>query len=414
LIRKVFFMLKNKLRTIGNFLVKHSKIAFPVIVIAAVAVTVTLALNAGNSREVEPEETLAVATEESTEVVLEPVSKEVPLVLNEDSTITTLITTFYNGLALGDSESLLAVCDEIPEDDLLYFMEAANYIESYPMIEIYSKPGPEEGSTIAYVYYKVAFMNQPEPLPGYKAYYICTNEQGERYIRFGENSEEVNEYIKNVSEQDDVVEVNTRIDVEYQQLMETYPEVKVYMNELQAQIRTSVGVALAAQQAEQEAQIAQTQEPVAESNEATEETAHEPEEAPVEAVPQYATATTTVNVRSSDSEQADKLGKVSSGTKLQIVEIRVNGWTKVLYEGKEGFIKSEYLQLVESAAGVEVIGTVTATTNINVRAAASESADRLGVLAGGDSVELVANENGWCKIKYNGQIGYVKADYVQQ
>jgi len=260
----------------------------------------------------------------------------------------------------------------------------------------------------------VAFMNQPEPLPGYKAYYICTNEQGERYIRFGENSEEVNEYIKNVSEQDDVVEVNTRIDVEYQQLMETYPEVKVYMNELQAQIRTSVGVALAAQQAEQEAQIAQTQEPVAESNEATEETAHEPEEAPVEAVPQYATATTTVNVRSSDSEQADKLGKVSSGTKLQIVEIRVNGWTKVLYEGKEGFIKSEYLQLVESAAGVEVIGTVTATTNINVRAAASESADRLGVLAGGDSVELVANENGWCKIKYNGQIGYVKADYVQQ
>ena len=139
----------------------------------------------------------------------------------------------------------------------------------------------------------------------------------------------------------------------------------------------------------------------------------QPQPAAAEDVPQYATATTTVNVRSSDSEKADKLGKVSGGSKLQVLEQRVNGWTKVLFEGKEGYIKSEFLQMAESADGAEVIGTVTATTNINVRAAASETADRLGVLAGGDSVELVARENGWCKIKYNGQIGYVKEDYVQ-
>lgn len=51
--------------------------------------------------------------------------------------------------------------------------------------------------------------------------------------------------------------------------------------------------------------------------------------------PQYVTTTTTVNVRSSDSEQADKLGKVSGGTKLQVLEQRPNGWTKVDYEGKK-------------------------------------------------------------------------------
>ncbi len=127
----------------------------------------------------------------------------------------------------------------------------------------------------------------------------------------------------------------------------------------------------------------------------------------------YVTATTTVNVRSSDSENADKLGKVSEGTKLELVEAKVNGWSEVIYEGQNGFIKSEYLQEVESAASAETIGTVTATTNINVRAQASENADRLGILAGGDSVDLIAEENGWCKIKYNGQIGYVKSDYVQ-
>ena len=71
------------------------------------------------------------------------------------------------------------------------------------------------------------------------------------------------------------------------------------------------------------------------------------------------------------------------------------------------------LQLAESAAGTETIGTVTATTNINVRASASETADRLGVLSGGDSAELVGTEGDWSKIKYNGQIGYVKSEYVQ-
>ena len=57
---------------------------------------------------------------------------------------------------------------------------------------------------------------------------------------------------------------------------------------------------------------------------------------------------------------------------------------------------------------------MTATTNINVRSAASETAERLGVLAGGSTLDLIANENGWCKVKYNGQVGYVKSDYVTQ
>ena len=94
--------------------------------------------------------------------------------------------------------------------------------------------------------------------------------------------------------------------------------------------------------------------------------------------------------------------------------MRVNGWTKIVYEGSDGYIKSEYLQMEESAEGQEVIGTVTATTNINVRAAASEDAERLGLLSGGDSLELLANENGWCKVNYGGKIGYVKAEYVTQ
>ena len=249
-------------------------------------------------------------------------------------------------------------------------------------------------------------------MPGYQALYICTNDQGEMYIKRGENSEEVNDYIKTVSTQDDVVEFNNKITVEYNELMVDHPEVLQYISELDSQVSIAVGEKLANQVAgdQNTDTSAEGGDQAADGQDTSAEGTEQPAE---EQGPQYVTTTTTVNVRSSDSEQADKLGKVAGGTKLQVLEQRANGWTKVDYEGKEGYIKTEFLQLAESAAGAETIGTVTATTNINVRASASETADRLGVLSGGDSAELVGTEGDWSKIKYNGQVGYVKSEYVQ-
>ena len=55
------------------------------------------------------------------------------------------------------------------------------------------------------------------------------------------------------------------------------------------------------------------------------------------------------------SEQADKLGKVEKGTRLQVQEVGANGWTKVFFEGRDGYIKSDYLKghpdLLQAAQG---------------------------------------------------------------
>ena len=136
-----------------------------------------------------------------------------------------------------------------------------------------------------------------------------------------------------------------------------------------------------------------------------------PEE-PEQTGPVYATATTTVNVRSSDNEIADKVTKVSSGTKVEVLEQKVNGWSKVVADGKEGYIKTEYLQMAEAVTG-EAIGTVTAVTTVNVRTSPSQDAEKLGVLAGGDSADLLERVDDWCKINYNGTVGYVKSEFVQ-
>lgn len=409
-IRKGLYMWKEKIHSIGNYIIKHNKVVLPAVVVVAVAITVSVSLSLSNRhKEAQQEAEIASA---ASEMATETATEEVPLVANEEGAIYTLIATYYNAMATGDEETLRSVCDEISDKDMYRYVELSQYIDYYPTLEIYTKTGPEEGSVIAYVYYKISFVGHEEEVPGYQALYICTNDQGGLYIKRGENSEEVNEYIKTVSTQDDVVEFNNKITVEYNELMVDHPEVLQYISELDSQVSIAVGEKLANQVAG-ETQVAEAGTEEGSTDGQDTQTENGEQQEAEDQGPQYVTTTTTVNVRSSDSEQADKLGKVSGGTKLQVLEQRPNGWTKVDYEGKEGYIKTEFLQLAESVAGTETIGTVTATTNINVRASASETADRLGVLSGGDSAELVGTEGDWSKIKYNGQIGYVKSEYVQ-
>lgn len=409
-IRKGLYMWKEKIHSIGNYIIKHNKVVLPAVVVVAVAITVSVSLSLSNRhKEAQQEAEIASA---ASETATETATEEVPLVANEEGAIYTLIATYYNAMATGDEETLRSVCDEISDKDMYRYVELSQYIDYYPTLEIYTKTGPEEGSVIAYVYYKISFVGHEEEVPGYQALYICTNDQGGLYIKRGENSEEVNEYIKTVSTQDDVVEFNNKITVEYNELMVDHPEVLQYISELDSQVSIAVGEKLANQVAG-ETQVAEAGTEEGSTDGQDTQTENGEQQEAEDQGPQYVTTTTTVNVRNSDSEQADKLGKVSGGTKLQVLEQRPNGWTKVDYEGKEGYIKTEFLQLAESAAETETIGTVTATTNINVRASASETADRLGVLSGGDSAELVGTEGDWSKIKYNGQIGYVKSEYVQ-
>lgn len=410
-------MQNEKWKIIRDYVVKHCKIIFPIVVIVVAAMTVVFALGAREEKAAADSQQAESQSlqQDSIEAEQPAVIEDIPLAENEDGELYTLLATYYNAMAEGDTETILSICSEYSENELLRLQERAKYLEYYPTLEIYTKPGPEAGSTVAYVYYKLVFVNHAEEVPGFQAWYICTNEAGNLYINTtGELPEDVNDYIVTVSTQADVVELYNKVQVEYNEVITAHPELLTYMQELSAQVNTSVGTVLAQENASNAGEGGNTDATENENGGDTGTDVQPSEETPVDNGPQYATATTTVNVRSSDSEQADKLGKVTGGSRVQVQEVIANGWTKIVFEGKDGYIKSEYLQMAESAAGQDVIGTVTATTNINVRSAASETADRLGVLSAGESLDLLADENGWCKVKYNGQVGYVKSDYVSR
>lgn len=402
-------MQRNKLSVVRDYIVKHCKIVFPVIVVAVVALTVSVALNV--NREKNTEENSSIEDSSGSEdgnnsLNLEDIP-EVPLLPNEDSSIYTLVATYYNALGTGDMETLASTYDSISDIELLWKQALSPYLDHYAELQVNTKQGPVADSYIAYIYYRVCFVNHEEEFPGYEMLYICTNDDGNLYIKNESNfTEEDIAYITAISSQDDVIEFNNRVDVEYNELMLEKPYLLKYMEEVINQRDVDYGILLAAHN-----QTSSPEDGNEGNGEGQEGDGTTATPAPA-TVPEYATATTTVNVRSSDSEQADRLGRVTAGTRLKVQEVRVNGWTKVVYQGADGYIKSDYLQFAESAAGQEVIGTVTANTNINVRAGASQSSDRLGTLVGGESLDLLAVEGDWCKVVFNGQIAYVKGEFV--
>lgn len=403
-------MQKDKLLKLRDIIVRNCKIIFPVVVVAVVAGTVTLALNMNQERSQGNESN---STEESSSVDddMPDVIPEVPLLENTDSDIDALVTAYYTAKETGDMDTVRSLFDTVDENEMLYLQELSKYIDQYTEIQVYTQQGLTENSVIAYVYSRLRLIKYDAEFPGVEPLYITVNDQGEFYIKNALTDQEL-AYSNTVAGQSDVVDFRNRVEVDFNNLLTEQPQLAEYLIEVDYAVGISVGTTLAEQNvaANPEGQGTETDEgngtetPDGGENTATPE--------PV-VTPEYATATATVRVRSSDSEQADILGRVTEGTRLQVQQVGLNGWTKVIYEGGDGYIKSEFLEFSESAANLEVIGTVMATTNINIRSAASQSSERLGMLAGGETLDLLAVEGDWCKVVYNGQVAYVKAEFVQ-
>ncbi len=402
-------MITNRWRAIRDFAVRNSKLVFPVILIAAVATTVTLALRAGEAEE--PGTSLPF-TEESTEEAIQTPAPEVEpgaatMERNTDGDLYSLIATYYNAFANGDVDTIKGISSYMEDTEEIRIPEMAKYVESYPLIEIYTKPGPRENSYLAYVYFHMTVTGFEEEVPGMDTFYVCTNEDGSLYLNTDEVVPDAElEYIREMNLQDDVVELNNQTNVECNEIFLNNADLFYYVQELVADVKKTTGETLAAQNTTvDEPDVPEVSGDPAEGGQEGEQ--------PVLPQPTSGTATTTVNVRASDSEQAEKIGKVAGGTEVPIVEQQLNGWTHILYEGKDGYIKSEFLRVAEVVDSSQVIGQVTATTNINVRVSPSQDAVKLGVLTGGDKVDLLERADGWCKIIYNGQAAYVKEEYVQ-
>lgn len=397
-------------------------------VIAAVAV-IAIAIGVGviigkgvrpASSGVENQET-QLQTQTAQEETAGETETETPVVpLQEDSSqISVMMQEYYQAVSDGDVETIKSLQDSYDEETLIHQEKSSAYIESYENLKCYTKAGPSDNSYVVYASYEVKLKDMETLVPGVSPFLVYGREDGSYYIHVGEVTADVNEYLEEVSSQDDVVDLYNRVQVKFNEAVVNDDELSDYLAKMTKDLEAEVGEALANAGTAQEEEAGQS-----EGSQVIQADA--------------VRATDVVNVRASDSEQADKIGKVQTGEVLKVIESRENGWTKVEYDGKEGFIKSEFLeaatkesgenantqqpadqsQQTANGAGVSTelptSGTVMVADTVNVRKSASESADKIGVCYAGEKLEILMQQaDGWTKVKYKGQTGYVKTSVLK-
>lgn len=421
-------MLRETVEKLKDIILEHKRIALPVVLAVAILITLGIGL-AANRKNEKNEEVQANALGEAQEET-EQAGLVVPDVLLEENAypeVNELITKYYRALEEKDRDALAGLVSPLTEDNLIYFGEYAKYVQACPSINIYTKPGPREDSYLAYVVVDVQIAGYDETVPGLNTFFICKNEAGNYYInREEEVDKEEADYIKAIHMQDDVVDLNNKVNAEFNQMMVAGSEAAQAYKNVKSSITKGVQEELLARQE-------------AEQPQETEEAPQE--EIQPETVATEAKATTVVNMRSSDSEKADKVGKAQIGDTFQVLEQRANGWTKLTDGTNEFFIKTEYLEVTaqapaggqetepqetetaqeapaqETAAAGELPGSngkVTAKTTVNVRKSASETGEKLGKIYQGEQLELIMNQaDGWSKVNYKGQTAYVKSEFLK-
>lgn len=410
------FLKENKVVVIG--------IAVAVILIAAIIIGVFAgkgARQASSDPAAETESRTETTEPEGTETA------EVPLEEDAHPEINALMQEYYQAATDGDVEKIRALTDSVDEETLIYQEKRSAYIEAYQNLKCYTKAGPAEGSYVVYVYYEVKFKDMETLVPGVSPYLVYTRDDGSCYIHEGEVDEAVNLYLEEISTQDDVVDLMNRVQVKFNETVVEDEELNNYLAQMREDLKVEVGEALA------EAKAAQSS-----GDGSGAEGTQAVNASEVRAID-------VVNVRASDSEQAEKLGKVQIGDVLPLLESRANGWTKVSYEGREAYIKSEFLEFVVkedaeeagsdnngaeqsadsgSAPGegtgssgnssLPASGKIKVGDTVNIRKSASQTADKLGVCYQGEELEIVMQQaDGWTKVKYKGQTGYVKTEVLK-
>lgn len=123
----------------------------------------------------------------------------------------------------------------------------------------------------------------------------------------------------------------------------------------------------------------------------------------------------SLNFRSGPSTSHSIIGSLQKGQQVEYIS-ESGSWAKVKYNGVTGYVHGDYLTKSTSTGISTSQGTtqyVNSTSGLNVRSGAGTTYSKLGTLEYKEKVTVLSTSNGWAKINYKGQAGYVSSSYLQ-
>ncbi len=137
----------------------------------------------------------------------------------------------------------------------------------------------------------------------------------------------------------------------------------------------------------------------------------------------YVVNATSLRVRTGPAAYHSVIGGVLNGTTLNVVGSE-NGWFKVNYQGKTGYVSSEFVKFVKGGTATPeqpkqpdqgTIGDYYINASaLNVRSGEGTNYRIIGALPQGQKVQVISENSGWSKINYNGQTGYIGTRFLSK
>ncbi|PEP80237.1 peptidase M24 [Bacillus toyonensis] len=140
----------------------------------------------------------------------------------------------------------------------------------------------------------------------------------------------------------------------------------------------------------------------------------------------YVVNATSLRVRTGPAAYHSVIGGVLNGTTLNVVGSE-GSWFKVNYQGKTGFVSSEFVKFVKGGTATPeqpkqpekpnqgAIGDYYINASaLNVRSGEGTNYRIIGALSQGQKVQVISENSGWSKINYNGQNGYIGTRFLSK
>ena len=120
-----------------------------------------------------------------------------------------------------------------------------------------------------------------------------------------------------------------------------------------------------------------------------------------------------VRVRSGPSTGHSILASCNVGTRMTVTGTS-GDWYAVTYNGLNGYVYKQYLDLSGSSFSVTDMSNTAAVTTavVNMRSGPSTGYTSQRLLGLGTSVTITGKSDNWYRVSYNGATGYIRSDYL--
>lgn len=358
--------------------------------------------------------------------------------VDANENINALITQYYTAYAAGDVTTLSSIATPISANEQSYIGLFSQYVDEYQNIKCYTKTGLDENSYLVSVSMEIKFTGVDTTAPGLDFFYVRTNDDGSLYIDnlYSQYNLANQENALDTSIQNLIGQFESESDVMALQseVQTRYDEALAADENLTNMIQTTIPAAIKDWVSQMAAQAATEQTEAAEATEQPETEQPQETEQQEEIIQQTDTLATKdrVNVRAAADVESEKLGTLDQGTVVTRTAI-AGDWSVIDYNGTAGYVKNEFLtyDLPDTTADSNsdssaddsdstnaasiAEGTVIMLQNTtNIRSGMSEDSSKVGTAYAGEKVTVVMSyAEGWTKVKWNGETGYIKTALLQ-